>query len=61
MLCLREAYSDAPDLERLILDVWSKPGFVSPDESKQYLKQITRDVVLDRRSLDSEDMLKELI
>lgn len=31
----QEAYFDAPDLERLILDVRSNPGFVSPGESHQ--------------------------
>ncbi|EPI9216036.1 hypothetical protein ACTBVC_004989, partial [Escherichia coli] len=32
----REAYFDAPDLGRLIQDVWNNPGFVSPGASKQY-------------------------
>lgn len=36
MLGIREEYFDVPNLGRLILDVWSNPGFVSPDESKQY-------------------------
>ncbi|EGI13305.1 MAG: hypothetical protein JJO71_32065 [Escherichia coli] len=40
----QEAYFDAPDLERLILDVRSNPGFVSPGESNQNQKQITRNV-----------------
>ena len=31
MLGIREEYFDAPNLGRLILDVWSNPGFVSPD------------------------------
>ena len=48
-------------MEWLILDVQSNPGFVSPYESKQYQKQSTRDVVLDRRSPGCEDLLKEQI
>ncbi len=31
---VREAYFDAPNLGRLIQDVWSNPGFVSPGASK---------------------------
>lgn len=33
---VREAYFDAPNLGRLIQDVWNNPGFVSPGASKQY-------------------------
>lgn len=57
MLGIREEYFDAPNLGRLILDVWSNPGFVSPDESKQYHPGCA----LDRHSPDCEDILKELI
>ncbi|TJJ03953.1 hypothetical protein C9122_22340, partial [Escherichia coli] len=35
-IMVREAYFDAPNLGRLIQDVWNNPGFVSPDASKQY-------------------------
>ncbi|BDY61107.1 hypothetical protein G3819_004587 [Escherichia coli] len=31
---VREAYFDAPNLGRLIQDVWNNPGFVSPDEAR---------------------------
>ena len=41
---VREAYFDAPNLGRLIQDVWNNPGFVSPGESNQNQKQITRNV-----------------
>lgn len=33
---VREAYFDAPNLGRLIQDVWNNPGFVSPGASKLY-------------------------
>ena len=36
-------------------------GFASPGEAAPYQKQITRDVVLDGRSPDCEDILKDLI
>ena len=62
MLCVRQEYFDGPELDRLILDAWSNVlGFASPGEAKQYQKQITRDVVLDSRSPDCENILKELI
>ncbi|TII67154.1 hypothetical protein EYX98_15385, partial [Escherichia coli] len=50
------------ELDRLILDAWSNVlGFASPGEAAPYQKQITRDVVLDSRSPDCEDILKDLI
>ncbi|EJU4587196.1 hypothetical protein N4852_004594, partial [Escherichia coli] len=53
VLCVRQEYFDGPELDRLILDAWSNVlGFASPGEAKLYQKQITRDVVLDRRSPD---------
>ncbi|HCL8233883.1 TPA: hypothetical protein N2Z36_000952 [Escherichia coli] len=62
VLCVRQEYFDGPELDRLILDAWSNVlGFASPGEAKQYQKQITRDVVLDSRSPDCEERLKELI
>ncbi|MCD8577606.1 hypothetical protein LUA72_13460 [Escherichia coli] len=62
VLCVRQEYFDGPELDRLILDAWSNVlGFASPGEAKQYQKQITRDVVLDSRSPDCENILKELI
>lgn len=33
-IMVREAYFDAPNLGRLIQDVWNNPGFVSPGASK---------------------------
>lgn len=54
---VREAYFDAPNLGRLIQDVWNNPGFVSPGASKLY----HRDVALDRHLPDCEDILKEVI
>lgn len=62
VLCVRQEYFDGPELDRLILDAWSNVlGFASPGEAAPYQKQITRDVVLDSRSPDCEDILKELI
>ncbi len=61
-LCVRQEYFDGPELDRLILDAWSNVlGFASPGEAAPYQKQITRDVVLDSRSPDCEERLKELI
>lgn len=54
---VREAYFDAPNLGRLIQDVWNNPGFVSPGASSC----TTRDVALDRHLPDCEDILKEVI
>ena len=62
VLCVRQEYFDGPELDRLILDAWSNVlGFASPGEAAPYQKQITRDVVLDSRSPDCEDILKDLI
>ncbi|HCP4533578.1 TPA: hypothetical protein ODO48_005203, partial [Escherichia coli] len=62
VLCVREEYFDGPELDRLILDAWSNVlGFASPGEAAPYQKQITRDVLLDPRSPDCEERLKELI
>ncbi|HAO9144430.1 TPA: hypothetical protein IRL91_004845 [Escherichia coli] len=62
VLCVRQEYFDGPELDRLILDAWSNVlGFASPGEVAPYQKQITRDVVLDSRSPDCEDILKDLI
>lgn len=62
VLCVRQEYFDGPELDRLILDAWSNVlGFASPGEAKPYQKQITRDVVLDRRSPDCEALFKDLI
>ncbi|HCW2948858.1 TPA: hypothetical protein OXB36_004832 [Escherichia coli] len=62
VLCVRQEYFDGPELDRLILDAWSNVlGFASPGEAKLYQKQITRDVVLDRRSPDCEALFKDLI
>ncbi|HAI0053773.1 TPA: hypothetical protein HIE88_004529 [Escherichia coli] len=62
VLCVRQEYFDGPELDRLILDAWSNVlGFASPGEAAPYQKQITRDAVLDSRSPDCEDILKELI
>ncbi len=62
VLCVRQEYFDGPELDRLILDARSNVlGFASPGEAAPYQKQITRDVVLDSRSPDCEDILKELI
>ncbi|MCP5961602.1 hypothetical protein NL379_30750, partial [Klebsiella pneumoniae] len=59
VLCVRQEYFDGPELDRLILDAWSNVlGFASPGEAKLYQKQITRDVVLDRRSPDCEALFK---
>ncbi|EFE9091562.1 TPA: hypothetical protein PRP11_004692 [Escherichia coli] len=62
VLCVRQEYFDGPELDRLILDAWSNVlGFASPGEAKPYQKQITRDVILDRRSPDCEALFKDLI
>ncbi|EJC0532639.1 hypothetical protein MXZ59_001210, partial [Escherichia coli] len=62
VLCVRQEYFDGTELDRLILDAWSNVlGFASPGEAKPYQKQITRDVVLDRRSPDCEALFKDLI
>lgn len=43
---VREAYFDAPNLGRLIQDVWNNPGFVSPGASKQYHRDVALFLVL---------------
>ncbi|EEZ8623909.1 hypothetical protein C2D08_004639 [Escherichia coli O17] len=62
VLCVREEYFDGPELDRLILDAWSNVlGFASPGEAAPYQKQITRDVLLDPRSPDCEELFRDLI
>ncbi len=62
VLCVRQEYFDGPELDRLILDARSNVlGFASPGEAAPYQKQITRDVVLDRRSPDCEALFQDLI
>lgn len=54
---VREAYFDAPNLGRLIQDVWNNPGFVSPGASKQYHPGCGAGSSF----TDCEDILKEVI
>nr|WP_209318088.1 hypothetical protein [Escherichia coli] len=62
VLCVRQEYFDGPELDRLILDAWSNVlGFASPGEAAPYQKQITRDVLLDPRSPDCEELFRDLI
>ncbi|HAN8914822.1 TPA: hypothetical protein IGN54_004846, partial [Escherichia coli] len=62
VLCVRQEYFDGSELDRLILDAWSNVlGFMSPGEAAPYQKQITRDVVLDSRSPDCEEIFQALI
>ncbi|MDN1947208.1 hypothetical protein ACK2GS_16340 [Escherichia coli] len=62
VLCVRQEYFDGPELDRLILDAWSNVlGFAAPGEAAPYQKQITRDVVLDSRSPDCEELFRDLI
>lgn len=54
---VREAYFDAPNLGRLIQDVWNNPALCH----RAHQSSTTRDVALDRHLPDCEDILKEVI